>query len=281
MMPNQKNKGKLNKVKIKPEQIRDALETVITERDYRKNAEFKKKDEKKLKEFNKTFGPNIERYKEMAKEINERLSSSGFFETIKKTQEAYFKFIKDCQPPEIVDTFILPEKHSHHILTDEDINLISEKAAEKIFEKLDKEKPIIQSPKKKIIALNIPENTRWENITINIPNENNITILIGNNKYETNYKKMGFNDNRKNCPNKQWWFLMILATRNGSIAWEDFEKDNKISKLSLKDINKFKKTKQSLVKSLRDYFKIEDDPFYSYKKEKAYKIKINLMGSIN
>ncbi len=280
-MVKQKSKEKSREVKIKPEQVRDALETAITARDYRKTTEFKAEAEKKLEEFNKTFGPHIERYKEMAKEINERLSSSGFFETIKKTQEVYSRFIKDCQPPEIVGTFIFPEKRSHIILTNEDINLISEKAAEKIFEKLDKQKTTSQSTKKKIIALNIPQNTRWENITIKILNENNITILIGNNKYETSYKKMGFNDNRKNCPNKQWWFLIILATRNGSIAWEDFEKDDKISKLSLKDINKFKKTKQLLAKSLRDYFKIEDDPFYSYKKEKAYKIRINLIGSIN
>jgi hypothetical protein len=125
-------KEKLIKVEIQPKQIRDALETTIAEQNYTKAIGFKKEAEKKIEEFNKTFGPYIEKYKEMAKEINEMLSSSGFFEAIKKTQKSYSKFLKDLQPPEVIDTYILPEKRNHINLTNEDINLISEKAAEKI-----------------------------------------------------------------------------------------------------------------------------------------------------
>lgn len=263
---------------IKPKQLRDAL--VMTAREYRKTPKDQKETEKRLEDFKKMLQPQLESFEKMAKQINERLASSGIFEAMKRAEEVYSRFLKSYQP-EIRDVFISPRNYSRAFLTNEDIDTISEKTVEKIMEKFKEIKTTDQSTKKKIIALNIPVNTKWENITVKIFNENNVTILIGNNKYETNYKKMGLEDNRKGCPNKQWWFLELLSVRGGVLSWEDFKRDNRISNLSLKDINKFKKTKQLLANSLKNCFQINEDPFCLYKKEKAYRIKINLIKELD
>jgi len=269
-----KNKSKeKSKARISPGQIRDAL--VITGREYLKTKEYQEEVEKK---FRKILQPHLEIFEKMAKQINEHVTSSGILEVMGKAEEAYSRFLKSYQP-EIRDAFISPRNYSRAIFTDEDIEIISEKAAEKISKKFNEKRMVGQSAVKKIIPLNIPTDTKWENIAIQILDENNIVILIGNKKYETNYIKMGFVDNRKGCPDKQWWLLQLLAINKGSLSWEDYRSSNKLLSLSLKDINKFKKTKQLLAEGLKNYFKINEDPFYSYKKEKAYRIRINLTST--
>lgn len=262
------------KYEVKPKQIRDAL--VITGREYLKIKEYQEEVEKK---FRKIFQPHFEIFEKMAKQINEYVTSSGILEVMEKTEEAYSRLLKSYQP-EIRDVFISPRNYSRAIFTDEDIEMISEKAAEKIFEKINEKKIVGKSTMKKIIPLNIPTNTKWENITVKIFNENNVTIFVGSNKYETDYKKMGFKDSRTGHPNKQWMFLWLLAVNNGSLSWEDYRTNNQLGNLSLKDINKFKKAKQLLAETLKNYFEIEGDPFYSYKKEEAYRIRINLTGQL-
>jgi len=116
---------------IKPKQLRDSL--VMTAREYRKTPEYQKEAEKKLEDFKKMLQPQLESFEKMAKQINEQLASSGFFEAIKKAEEVYSSFLKSYQP-EIRDAFISPRDYSRAFLTNEDIDAISEKAAEKVSE---------------------------------------------------------------------------------------------------------------------------------------------------
>jgi hypothetical protein len=84
--------------------------------------------------------------------------------------------------------------------------------------------------------------------------------------------EMGFQDEKKKLPNNQWKFLEILSQKNSEISW------NNNHNLSLKTIYSIKKRKQLLADALKTYFQIDHSkPFYDYKREKSYKIKIKLI----
>ncbi|MCL5070828.1 MAG: hypothetical protein M1308_08020 [Actinobacteria bacterium] len=129
------------------------------------------------------------------------------------------------------------------------------------------ENKIIKNKDEEIIPLDISEGTRWENITIRFIDGENVEISIGSQKWKKNYKDMGFQNNRTVKPDKQWELLIDLSDNKGEISWW---KGNKADW-------KKKKQKQLLSDTLKAYFQIKESPFYDYKKEKAYKIKINLI----
>lgn len=135
------------------------------------------------------------------------------------------------------------------------------------------EKAIIEKHKdKRIILQKLPADTKWENITIQFLDGQEVIIKAKNKTWHTNYEEMGFQDERRKLPNRQWDFLTRLAVKGGKISWEN-NRD-----LSLKEINAIKKRKQLLAEALKKYFyQIEEEPFYSYKEENEYKIKINLI----
>jgi hypothetical protein len=56
-----------------------------------------------------------------------------------------------------------------------------------------------------------------------------------------------------------------LAKRGGQISWETSEASDNL-----------KKRKQVLSDTLKTYFHIDDDPFYPYRDEKAYRTKFTL-----
>ena len=113
--------------------------------------------------------------------------------------------------------------------------------------------------------LKFPEGTHWEQVNITFKDGHDVVITLGDKRYNKNYKEMGFQDGRKRQPNKQWERLQVLAVQGGSIAWGDATANEKISK-----------QKQLLSGKLKDFFGIQEDPFYDYRKEKAYRIRLNL-----
>ena len=124
-----------------------------------------------------------------------------------------------------------------------------------------------------------PDGTKWQDITIRfIDNGDNVEISIKKDSRMANFQEMGFEDTRKRRPNAQWQFLRLLADLKfqGVLSWD---KLNAKGITSPKEQVSFKKKKQLLAQTLKDYFQIREDPFYSYKKEKAYRIKINLISS--
>ncbi len=119
---------------------------------------------------------------------------------------------------------------------------------------------------KRINSIDLFKDLRWEEITLKFLDGFTVSIHSDNRKYKTDYKEMGFEDRRKFKPNKQWLFLQLLATKQGKVAWSDMEADPS-----------FRKIKQRLSNCLKEYFQIEEDPFYEYKPIKEYRIKINLL----
>ena len=135
---------------------------------------------------------------------------------------------------------------------------------------LEKEITLKRGKKTKILT-NFPKDTKWSDIIIKFLNNEEVIITAKELRKQTNYEEMGFEDEKKKSPNKQWDFLKLLAIKNHTISWENNYD------LSIKNIWRAKKQKQLLAESLKAYFQINDDPFFDYKKEKAYKIKINLI----
>jgi len=131
-------------------------------------------------------------------------------------------------------------------------------------------KVVLQKPKNKRIQLRkFPADLKWKEISIQFLNEHEVIIKAKNETLQTTYEAMGFQDEKKKLPNKQWQFLRLLAVKKGEVSW-----DNNYN-LSLKQINSIKKQKQLLSEALKAYFQIhEDEPFHDYKIEKAYRIKL-------
>jgi len=110
-------------------------------------------------------------------------------------------------------------------------------------------------------------NAKWEDITIQFVNGHEVIIKIKKKVWHTTYEEMGFKDKRTKLPNRQWEFLKNLSKTNGEISWK-----NPIATV------KGKKQKQLLSDKLKKYFKINEKPFHCDRKEKMYKIKINLIA---
>lgn len=188
-------------------------------------------------------------------------------ETYKKTELIYGKFAK-----------IYQERTGNKNISDSQrtIQEVKITGMPELKIKGFEEKVILQKPKNKRIQLrNFPKDLKWEEITMRFLNDHEVILEVQESTYQTNYEEMGFQDETKKLPNKQWKFLNLLAIKNGEVSWEN-NKD-----LSLKRINSIKKQKQLLTEALKAYFQIKDEPFLDYKKEKAYKIKINLIPETN
>jgi len=120
-----------------------------------------------------------------------------------------------------------------------------------------------------------PSDLRWEEITIRFLDGQEAQIKYRGILKHTDYEEMGFKNHKNNEPNKQWEFLTALAGLEGEINWENN------SKFSLKQIGAVQKQKQLLAEKLESYFGISNDPFYDYKKEKSYRIKLQLIPEID
>jgi len=134
------------------------------------------------------------------------------------------------------------------------------------------EKVVLQKPKNKRIALRrFPPDTKWQDITIRFTGEHDVLIKVKEKIHPASYETMGFEDSKKKLPNLQWDLLKLFAIKGGELSWEN-NRD-----LTLKRINSIKKQKQLLTEALKAYFQIDEDPFYPYKQEGAYRIKMTLI----
>ena len=131
-----------------------------------------------------------------------------------------------------------------------------------------------QEKKRDIRSIELPDGTKWQDISIRfMDNGDHVEITTKKITRNATYQEMGFEDARKKRPNAQWGFLRLLAMQRGELSWK-----NDLD-MSVKERNKIKKKVQVLSDTLKEYFPIREDPFYSYRKEKSYKIKINLIST--
>ena len=106
---------------------------------------------------------------------------------------------------------------------------------------------------------------RWQDIQMKFLDGHTLKVTAKETTEKFDYKQMGFEDERTRKPNTQWGFLKLLAQSRGLLDWGNTQASEN-----------FKKKKQLLSDTLKTFFKIDDDPFYPYKDEKAYRIKFTL-----
>ena len=129
--------------------------------------------------------------------------------------------------------------------------------------------------KSKKIKLNLPEfpsGLKWEEITIRFLNGDDVQITAKGLVFSSNCELMGFQNEKTKTPNLQWTLLKILSMKNGYLNWDN----NK--NLDKKTRDNTKKQKQELSEKLSIYFNsVEGSPFFEYKAENGYKIKMHLI----
>jgi len=130
---------------------------------------------------------------------------------------------------------------------------------------------------KRITPLKLPSDTKWEHITIQFLDYDKVRIQAPNkfNKV-VNFRKMGFENQKNKKPNTQWELFYNLSRYRGDLSWTIATYRKKVDSHPL-STPKIRKQIQRLSNSLREYFNINDAPFYDYIKLGAYKTKFSLL----
>jgi len=130
---------------------------------------------------------------------------------------------------------------------------------------------------KKVTPLKLPSDTKWEHITIQFLDYDKVRIQAPN-KFSkvVNFRKMGFENQKNGKPNKQWELFYDLARYRGDLSWTITTYRKKVDSHPL-STPKIRKQIQRLSESLKQYFNINEPPFYDYVKYEAYKTKFFLL----
>lgn len=117
-----------------------------------------------------------------------------------------------------------------------------------------------------------PDGLRWGEVRLAFTSDQVIKVRARQQLEEYRFDQIGFKDERtRGKPNRLWLFLQALTAKPGGVSWED-----------LSGIGMNPSQVQSNVKRLRqilcEFMGIKDDPFYSYRKVKAYRPKFTITG---
>ena len=134
-----------------------------------------------------------------------------------------------------------------------------------------------KSLSKGITPLELPSGTKWEHITIQFLDYDKVKIQAPN-KFSkiVNFQKMGFENLKNGKPNTQWKLLYDLSRYHGDLSWTITTYRKRVDSHPL-STPKIRKQIQILSQSLKQYFNINEPPFYDYVKFKAYKTKFFLL----
>lgn len=119
-----------------------------------------------------------------------------------------------------------------------------------------------------------PKDLRWEEIEIRFLGSEDVLVTAKGKQRETNCLAMGFQDKKSKKPNYQWEILKFLAKNEGKLSWGNNHN------LTEKQVHSAKSQMSTIRKKLKKYFKINDDPFDSYRQEKTYRIKMRLISEV-
>lgn len=130
---------------------------------------------------------------------------------------------------------------------------------------------------KNFTPLKIPSDTKWEHITIQFLDYDKVKIHAPNYfKKITDFRKMGFENLKNGKPNTQWKLLYDLSRYRGDLSWTIATYRKKVDSHPL-STPKIRKQIQRLSESLKQYFNINESPFYDYVRYEAYKTKFFLL----
>lgn len=126
---------------------------------------------------------------------------------------------------------------------------------------------VIYKGKNRVYPPKFPS-TAWPNATIHFINEHDVFITAGAKSAQSNYKALGFEDTKRDAPNRAWQFLLGLAHNDGAtIVLDTPIPDNT------------KQMKKQLSDGLMKLFDNATDPFHNpaTTSDHVYRIKLNLI----
>ena len=130
---------------------------------------------------------------------------------------------------------------------------------------------------KRVTSLKLPPDTKWEHITIQFLDYDKVKIQApGHFTKVVDYRKMGFENLKNGRPNTQWKLLYDLSRYRGDLSWTIATYRKKVDSHPL-STPKIKKQIQRLSSTLKEFFNINNAPFYDYVKIRAYKTKFFLL----
>jgi len=130
---------------------------------------------------------------------------------------------------------------------------------------------------KNITPLKLPSSTKWEHVTIQFLDYDKVRIQApGHFTKVVDYRKMGFENLKNGRPNTQWKLLYDLSRYRGDLSWTIATYRKKVDSHPL-STPKIKKQIQRLSSTLKEFFNINNAPFYDYVKIRAYKTKFFLL----
>jgi hypothetical protein len=119
-----------------------------------------------------------------------------------------------------------------------------------------------------------PPDTRWDQVTIQFLNREDVRITLGSASARRNFAEMGFRDARKQGvqPNQLWDLLRIFAKHDGRIEWRNPLRELRGNR------SKIKMRVHELRGRLRACFPgiADKDPFKPYRRVRAYETKFTL-----
>lgn len=110
-----------------------------------------------------------------------------------------------------------------------------------------------------MILFPTPPDATWGDVSIKFKDGHTVSIKVGEASGTYNYTQMGMVDERNGNPTKQWKLLESFATAHGKLGWghPDAARKNQ-------------KRRETLAENLRDFFRIEGDPFRWTKDGRAW-----------
>jgi hypothetical protein len=127
--------------------------------------------------------------------------------------------------------------------------------------------------KQQLIPIPTPPGTDWSHVFIEFANDEYVQIHVGTQRYTRSFAGMGFADLRipAPTPSELWSHLRILAKFHGRIAWDT------PGAVRDKDRGHVSKWMSAIRHRLQAVFPgIAGDPFYPYKKVRAFQVKCGL-----
>lgn len=228
----------------------------------------------------------LEKNKRMFDRIAE--ATKAIEEMRKKTQGVLAKQNLEIIQKEITATvreeIISTEVKAVH-LSAESMVCIADQVASKIIEK---QNALFASGKSKMSTLfalpiiPLPENSRWENVTIAFENSQEVEVRYKDAYISTyDYEKLGFArmNTQDKAPDVKWELLQKLAViieyKNRTSVFPT--KRKLMGLLDVKSENGIEKRRSDLAKQLRRVFGINDNPFLPYNEREGYCPKFNLL----
>ncbi|MCK4415099.1 MAG: hypothetical protein KAY32_16325 [Candidatus Eisenbacteria sp.] len=95
-----------------------------------------------------------------------------------------------------------------------------------------------------------PEGATWGDVQMRFRDGHTVFVRVWSVSRVCNFTEMGMVDRRDGNPTKQWKLLEAFATERGILDWTSSQADPKNQK-----------RRENLANNLRDFFRIEGDPF--------------------